>query len=343
MAEVASRAGVSVTTVSHVVNGTRTVTPRTRDAVLRAVSETGFVANPIAQSLVTSRTHSLGVAMSAISNSYFGAVVQGIEAEATAQGFVLLLAETHDEPDSEMRVVRELHRRRVDGVVLSASADAGAALAYLRERHVPVVLLDRLVDPGHDQVGCENVEATAQLVEHLAQCGHERIAFVAGRAGLATTVERVQGYRLGLRRSGLRFDQRRVVDGGSSTEAARRAVRNLLDAARPPTALVVGNNSMTIGTLWGLRDAAVSVPADLALVAFDDFEWSDLFAPRLTAMAQPSRELGAAAVRLLLTRLADPAQPARTVRLTPRFMHRDSCGCQRPVASRAGRSRRAHR
>jgi LacI family transcriptional regulator len=104
-------------------------------------------------------------------------------------------------------------------------------------------------------------------------------------------------------------------------------VRGLLALAEPPTALVVGNNYMTIGTMAAIRDAGLSVPSDVAVVAFDDFEWADLFSPRLTTVAQPCREMGASAVRLLLSQLNGPAQAPRSIRLAPRFIHRESCGC----------------
>lgn len=323
----AARAGVSVSTVSHVLNETRPVRPATRNAVLAAVRDTGYVPNTIARSLVTSRTLTVGVAISAISNPYFTEVVQGIQAEAERHGYTLLLADTHDDTAREHRVARELYKRRVDGVLLAPSADPTDALRYLRRHAIPVVLVDRMLGRAFDEVGAENAEATAQLTQHLADAGHRRIALVAGRPGLATTRERIEGYRLGLQRSELRFESRLMISGGSDAAGGDEAVRRLLSLTAPPTALVIGNNHMTIGAMRALHNAGLAVPRDIALVAFDDFEWADLFSPRLTTIAQPCTELGAEAMRLLLTRLLDPAQPARSVRLSSRFVHRDSCGC----------------
>jgi LacI family transcriptional regulator len=327
MLDVAVKAGVSVSTVSHVINETRFVRPQTREAVLNAIAETGYVRNSVARSLTTARSLSMGLVMTVITNPYFAEVVQGIDEEVARNGYTLLLGDSHDEPDRELQIVRDLHQRRVDGIIIAASGDARRALRYLQEQSIPAVLVDRMANAEFDQVGTENVESTALLVRHLADLGHRRIALIAGLEGLTTTTERLSGYRLGLRRSELRFDPQLVVNGGSAAAPARRAVAGLLTGARPPTALVVGNNYMTIGTMRALSEAGLGVPGDVAVVAFDDFEWADLFTPRLTTMAQPCREMGSSAVRLLLSRLNDPAQAPRSLRLAATFVHRDSCGC----------------
>jgi LacI family transcriptional regulator len=328
MADVARRAGVSVSTVSHVVNGTRFVSDAARRQVTDAIRDTGYTPNTIARSLVTASTQSLGLAISAISNFYFTDLVSAIESSARAAGYTLLLADTHDDPEEELRVVRALHQRRVDGVLLApATGPRGAGLRYLTGLNVPAVLVDRCASPRFDQVGTENVAPMAHLVRHLAERGHRRIALISGLAKLSTTAERVRGYREGLRAAGLPYEPGLVADGGSHADRAAPAVDRLLGRTDPPTALVVGNNHMTIGAMRALRRRGVRVPDDLAVASFDDFEWADTFAPRLTTIAQPIHAIGAEAVGLLLARLADPARRPRTIRLPATFMHRDSCGC----------------
>ncbi|MGW7379800.1 LacI family DNA-binding transcriptional regulator [Streptomyces sp. NPDC054794] len=351
MADVARSAGVSVATVSHVLNGTRPVLPHTRQAVLDAIDELGYTPNTLARSLVTSRTRSIGLAVSAISNPYFTEILQGVEASALEEGYSLLIADPHDDPEHERKVVQLLHERRVDGMIVAPSADPRGLLAYLGRHCVPTVFLDRVVDAHadadgdvgvdggarFDQVCAESTEPMAQLVTHLSGLGHRRIGLVAGLPGLSTTGERITGYRHGLAASGLPYDERLVVPGNSASTGAEQATAALLSLATPPTALITANNAMTIGALRALRERGLSVPDDIALCCFDDFAWADLFSPRLTAIAQPSREIGAQAVRVLLDRLAAPDGPARTVRLPCAFVHRTSCGCpERPTAS-AGR------
>ncbi len=328
MADVAKAAGVSVTTVSHVVNRTRLVSPEKVRAVMSAIAETGYVPDSVVRSMRTVGSQTIGLAMSAMSNPYFGDVVHGMERAAARAGYSLLLADTHDEVGEELRAVSNLLERRVEAIVLAPSAEPDGALLYARQRDVPVVLIDRFTRAGGDQIGTENVEATAVLAGHLASLGHRRIGMITGKAGLSTTEERLAGFRLGLHRNNLRLDDGLVLSGESSVGPAERAFHGLLALPEPPTALVVGNNQMTIGVMRAARDAGICVPGDVAVVVFDDFEWADLFHPRLTVIAQPTRVLGEQAVELVLSRLADPSMPGRRLVLQPEFIHRESCGCK---------------
>ncbi|MEU9393483.1 LacI family DNA-binding transcriptional regulator [Streptomyces sp. NPDC048324] len=351
MADVARSAGVSVATVSHVLNGTRPVLPHTRQSVLDAIDRLGYTPNTLARSLVTSRTRSIGLAVSAISNPYFTEILQGVEAAALDAGHGLLIADPHDDPAHERTVVQLLHERRVDGMIVAPSAEPRELLTYLARHDVPTVFLDRLVEADaegawaprdgglrFDQICAESAEPTARLVAHLAGLGHRRIALIAGLPGLSTTRERIAGYREGLAAAGLPHDDDLLAHGDSESAGAARATAALLSLAAPPTALVTANNAMTLGALGTLRDRGLSVPDDMALCCFDDFPWADLFSPRLTAIAQPGREIGTQAVRLLLERLAAPDRPARTVRLPCAFVHRTSCGCPDPGLPESGRS-----
>jgi LacI family transcriptional regulator len=328
MADVAREAGVSVSTVSHVLNGTRKVSPETVRAVEDAIAKTSYIPNTLARSLAGATTQSIGIALSAITNHYFSEVVGAIEVEARRHGLMIFLADTHDDPEQELQTVRALHQRRVDGIILAPSADPErAALHYLRTHAIPTVLIDRLVAPEFDQVGAENRRPMVELVKHLASHGRRRLALVAGQPGLSTSQERLAGYRAGLKQAGLSFDPALVATGHSALEPARQAVRGLLALDSRPDAVVAGNNLMTIGAMHALRDAGLRVPEDIALAGFDDFDWATAFTPRLTVVAQPCVELGATAVRLLMRRLQEPAAKPKTVRLPATLHVRDSCGC----------------
>lgn len=285
MVDVAAHAGVSVATVSHVLNDTRPVLPHTRQAVLDAIDALGYTPNTLARSLVTARTRSIGLAVSAISNPYFTEILQGVEAGALEHGYGLLLADPHDDPQHERKVVQLLHERRVDGLIVAPSADPDALLRYLGQHNVPTVFLDRLVEAPadhpfrFDQVCAENAEPMARLVGHLTERGHRRIGLVAGLPGLSTTNERISGYRHGL--AGIRAPLRRTARGARRLrgDGRRTCHRRAAVPGGAPTALVTGNNAMTMGALRALRERGLSVPDDLALCCFDDFAWADLFAP----------------------------------------------------------------
>jgi LacI family transcriptional regulator len=315
MSEVARVANVSQTTVSHVINKTRKVNPETERVVLEAIEATGYSGDEIARSLRTGTTQTIGLAMSAISNPYFGDVVHAMERGATEKSYTLLLTDTHDDPDQELRAVRDLVSHRVDAVV----------------RKVPLVLVDRVPDetrPGVDAIGVSNVEPVATLVDHLAGHGHRRIAIVAPRRGIITTNERIAGYLLGLERNGIAPDEALIVHGGSQDDdATDRAIASLLQSTDPPTALVLGNNVITVAAIAALRRRGIVPPEGMATASFDDFAWADFFRPRLTAMSQPVDMLGTEAIRMLLERIAEPGLAARHKRLDPVLQVRESCGC----------------
>ncbi|NMX56210.1 LacI family DNA-binding transcriptional regulator [Pseudomonas sp. WS 5146] len=326
MDDVASRAGVSTSTVSHVLNGTRKVSPATVQAVQRAIQALGYIPNTLARSLARSSTNTIGVAISALSNHYFSETVQAIETECVRHGYMMLFADPHDDPEQELRVVTALHHRRVDGILLAPSTGS-SALEYLQANEMPTVLVDRMMSEQFDQVGVENTQSTQALVAHLIEHGHRRIGFIAGREGLSTTDERVAGYRAALQAAGLVFDPQLLVNGGSNSAPARQATAQLLALPVPPTAIMAGNNLMTLGAMHALREARIEVPGQMGLVGFDDFDWADFFVPRLTLIAQPVKELGARAVHMLLQRMATPGAPTQSVRLAPSLQRRDSCGC----------------
>jgi len=327
IADVARKAGVSVSTVSHVVNGTRRVAPDTARAVEAAIASLSYRPNIMARSLKAASTRSVGIAISSISNPYFSDIICAIEAECARLGMMVFLSDTEDDPDRELDVVMALHQRRVDGIILAPSPDPGGrALAYLRKVGLPCVLVDRMPDPTFDQVGINNREAMRNLVERVSAHGHRRIGYVGGNPGFATTLERIAGYRDGLATAGGAIDERLLVTGSATTYSAMQAAERLLDLDQPPTALVGGNNLATIGIMKAITRRGLRVPKDISVVGFDDFEWADCFEPRLTLVAQPCVEIGRRAAFLLMERIAVPEGVRRTIQLDAVMIERESCG-----------------
>jgi len=195
------------------------------------------------------------------------------------------------------------------------------------DAHTPLVLVDRFAPAGCDQVASDGVEPMRALTAHLAANGHRRIGVVAGLTGISTSVERLQGYRDAVSALGLDSDPTLVVPGESDLEKTRAGVSALFSRPDRPTALVTTNNVMTLGSMRAFVDLGLRVPDDVALVCYDDFEWTDLFTPRLTAMAQDLATMGEQAVQLVLRRIADPTGDPQRIRVEPEFHHRDSCGC----------------
>jgi LacI family transcriptional regulator len=327
MHEVARRAGVSQTTVSHVINGSRRVSSKTFEAVQRAIEATGYVHDSIARSLRTGKTGTIGLSISAMSNPYFGTFVHLIERQVADDGMSLILVDTHDDPVRELKVTAELLARRPDAILLAPSGQPERTIEAIARRSVPMVLIDRVPpwapDDRFDAIGVENTEAMAAVVEHLVGLGHERIGLVTDRRGLFTTEERVAGFERGLAAANI-SSQGTVVNGVEADEINIHAVENLLSSSDAPTAIIGGNNMVTIEVVRQLVQLGKEIPRDISLVSFDDFEWADLFQPRLTAVRQPVAALAERAVQMLREQLADPEMTGRVERIAPQMIVRGS-------------------
>ncbi len=328
MTAVARDAGVSVSTVSHVVNGTRPVNRETRRLVMESIERLGYRQRPVAGSLAAGSTETFGLAQGLTENPGLRELVDGVEEETRRRGAQLLIVDSHDDPAHEERVVAHLLAHHVTGMLITPSLGwEGAALRLLRERRVPFVVLDRPQSLPVDQVGVENEVSSAALVDHLLHRGHERVAFVGGPA-LSTVRERRAGYELAHHRRDLTVDPRLVVQGCRTQEEARRAVQVLLAAPHPPDALYTSSEALTVGALRALRTAGLRVPEDIAMVCFDEPPWSGVAEPSMTTVRQPSFAIGARAVQLLVRRLSTPEIPHQSLRLAGEIVHRRSCGCE---------------
>jgi LacI family transcriptional regulator len=326
IAEIARIAGVSVSTVSHVLNKTRFVSPEKVQRVNEVVAAVDYTPNSLARSLKMATTRTVGLVISAISNPYFSDIICSVEAECSRRGFTVFLCDSEDTSEKELAIVRQLHQRRVDGIILAPSPQPTLSLSYLLEKHLPCVLVDRMADPRFDQVGVDNVAAVTELVEHVTSFGHRRIGFIGGQPGFTTTVQRIEAFKAAMMSRGLVVPAEYLsVGNGGTTEAAESAHR-LFALATPPTAIIAGNNLAMIGVMRAVCERGLRIPADLSVLGIDDFEWADYFQPRLTLMAQPCGDLGRRASDLLVERIGNPAGPRHTVQLSPALHVRDSCG-----------------
>ncbi len=326
--DVAAHAGVSRATVSRVLNNNPTVDAALRERVVEAVRELGYQPNRMARRLRSQTSSVIGLIVSDIQNPYFISIIKGVEDVAYAHQMSIILCNSDEDPAKEQMYLRVMAAERVAGLVIVPSQNSDAHnLAQLQQMGIPVILLDRFMpDVEMDVVKVDNERGAYDAVLHLAVLGRRRIAIITGVLSLTTGRERYSGYQMALASSGLPHDLSLVKEGDFKAESGYRLTRELLTSTPPPDALFVSNNMMTLGALRALREMAVRVPQQIALVGFDDMPWSgDLYSP-LTAVSQPTYELGTEAVNLLLRRLANPASPFRTVMLQPRLIVRESCG-----------------
>lgn len=333
--DVARIAGVSTSTVSHVVNATRPVNEDTRLKVVDAIRATGYRQDTLARALRRSRTDSVGIVVSDVAQPVFAEMVRGVEQQAALGGYTLLLANSSEDPASEARALTTLAAKQVDGIIVAPVArSVRKNIEAIRAAGTPVVLMDRLSNVRADYVGVENRAPMRDLVMHLIVAhGHRRVAFAGGNLAVSTVAERCQGYLDALRDAAIDPDPRYTLTGSGLAHDTRGQVRGLLGGRRPPAAIVSASTESAIGVLEAANDLGLTMPTDLAFATFDGFAHPDMFQPRLTTITQPAHEIGEQAMRLLSGRLgSDSSSPPRIVRIAPTITYRDSCGCHAAVA-----------
>jgi LacI family transcriptional regulator len=320
MVDVARRAGVSLKTVSRVVNGERGVRRETETRVRDAVAALGYRANDIARNLRRGRpSAAIGLVIEDVRNPFYSAIARAVEEVARRHGNVLIVANSDEDPASERTAVGTLLERRVGGLLI---VPAGRDHAYLMDEvrlGTPVVFIDRPADSVEaDEILLDNVGGASQATEHLMAHGHRRIAVVGDPPSISTIAERVAGYQDTLERAGVPVDESLIRVGAHDVGDAEAATRELVGLADPPTAIFATNNRACIGALHALR----AIDARTALVGFDDFELADLL--RVTVIRHDPREMGRRAAELLFARLAGDERPAQRIVLATELVVRGS-------------------
>jgi LacI family transcriptional regulator len=301
MADVAREAGVSLMTVSRVINNKGDVSAETRRHVLEIIGRMGYRPSGVARSLATQRTGALGLVVPDVGNPFFSGVARGAEDQAYAEGYNIFLCNTNEDPQREMAILQSLEEKRVDGLVLCSSRLTESLLLPLLARHPAAVLVNRRV--GGNGIGAiliDDETGSRLATEHLLRTGHRAIGFLAGPPASYSGQQRALGYRAALATAGLPHDPAWVRNCTSFVEGGRVAARELLTAHPELTALVCYNDLVAVGTLQACIDLGRRVPQDVAVTGFDDIPLMDQITPALTTCHVPRHDLGAQALRLLL-------------------------------------------
>jgi LacI family transcriptional regulator len=325
LADVAAAARVSTSTASRALRDSPLVSESTRQRVVSASQLLGFEPDRLARSLRTRASLFVGVIVPDVATVFYAAALKGAQCVLEAAGYQLLVMDSERDPARERENLRTLLAHRVDGILLATSGGYEAAPG------VPVVFFDQVLSgSGAGNVALDNRRGIELLVGHLLEHGHRRIAFVGAPAGLTSATERLEAFLDVLRDAGIDAgdDDVRLGDVVWSQASGERAMREHLARREPPTAVVGASDSLAIGALRALRAAALDVPADVALVSFDDPAYGDLLDPPMTALSRHDRELGERAARLLLRTLANgDARAAEDIRVPAELIVRRSCGC----------------
>lgn len=316
--DVAKLAGVSMSTVSRVVNQNGYVSPEIVAKVEQAVKVLDYRPNDVARSFRKQRTLTIGVIVPDIADLYYMEVCRGVEEAVRPHGYFLLLASTKDDTKIEEEYCRLFVQRHVDGVIL---ATAGLELERVRRSFsgaLPVVLVDREI--GHQHFDCvldDNLLGMDMLIDFLVQQGHQNIGLVNGSPRITAGVERRLGFEKSMVQRGLKVRAQWIWQGEFSSSYGFEAAMQIAKAVELPSAVVAANNRLAVGLLRGLKEAQVAVPEDLSMVVYGDSPESDVLYAPLTVVKQPARDIGHAAGQRLLQRIAGDESPCQEVRLAP--------------------------
>ncbi|HEY8392812.1 MAG TPA: LacI family DNA-binding transcriptional regulator [Capillibacterium sp.] len=304
--DIAKKAGVSASVVSRALNNKYGVNEKTRAKIIQIARELQYYPNALARSLVTRKTETIGVVIADISEPFYSRIIKGMYTVADRAGYTLLFSNSYESLEKTNILHKMVDSERVDGLVIVGSniRETEFVLNLLQEK-IPFVLIERkLDDPKVNCIWVENEEGARLATDYLIQKGHTRIAHITGTHGIQVTIDRLAGYKQALASARLPFNPAYIRTGDFLHEGGYRATRELLQLNPRPTAIFAGNDTMAYGALQAISEFGLSVPDEIAVIGFDDLEFSVLTNPPLTTIRQPRFEMGKKAIEILLRVLA---------------------------------------
>jgi LacI family transcriptional regulator len=324
LADVAREAGTSASTASRALSGRGYVAPHVKKRLLATADRLGYVPNLSARTLKQRTSRVVGVVVSDLGNQFYAALAAGVEQTLRESGYQMLLLGDNSDVGEELTGVRTFLSMRAPGVIMTPASNTPADL--LVARGTPVIEVDRrLATSSCDAVVIDNERGARDAVEHLLQLGHERIALLMAKTTWTTDAGRLQGYRAALAAAGVKIDRRLIVKIATHAPDVPERLAALLDEQQP-TAIFAANNQLAEQAWQLLRSRKLTIPRDVSLVAFDDGPWMGMVQPAITAVAQPTFDMGRRAALLLLRRLEDPTCGRTVEVLEPRLVIRGSTG-----------------
>lgn len=327
MKDVAKSAGVSVATVSNVINDTGFVSAETKKYILNQIDRLGYRRNYSARSLKTGSTATLAVAVPDLSNNYFAKILSGIEKVTSQNGYQVIVSGTEEDPDKEEDALRNFLSNQVQSLIWGpASHTPPTIIEEYKKNNIPVVLIDRMFSAfSFPYVGVNNTELVKEAVTHLVDIhGHQNISYISGDPDLSTSLERLRGFKTVIKEKGIETSCTSVVSD-STIAGGYQAALSLLYGEVQSTAIIAGNNLMGMGVLQAIKGLHISCPSEIAVVSFDDDPWTTLAYAPLTVIQQPAEEIGRRAAERALD--INESIIHLQERLKGKMILRASCGC----------------
>ena len=328
--QVAQHAGVSIASVSHVINNTRYVSDEVKRKVYEAMEELDYRPNSAARSLRSQKSNTIGLIVPVLpsdtSNFFFMMVAQGIQYTLKQHGYHLLLSNnTTEQIEDEKEQIKLFNSKLIDGLFIASIAEDVSYLNDIVRSHYPVVFIDRK-PTGYigDCVLADGIGGAYEAVKTLILKGHSRIGLLTGELGITTSNERFDGYKKALADHDIPFDSSIVRMAESNFESGYESVKALLGEQKI-TALFIANNVLTMGAMKYIQEQRIQIPAELAIIGFDDYDWTQITCPPLSVIRQPSYAIGVKAAEIMLERIEKPSTISEEYRLSTSLILRDSC------------------
>ncbi|WP_235941237.1 LacI family DNA-binding transcriptional regulator [Paenibacillus puerhi] len=327
--DVAVKAGVSTATVSHVINGTRFVSEETKNKVLQTMKELDYRPNSVARSLRSQKSRTIGLLIPVsgmdTSNFFFMSVAHGVQQTLNKYGYHLLLSNSNENPANELEQIKMFNTQLIDGLIIAPAAEGHVELPETLGDY-PVVFVDR--KPHNLQRDCvlaDGYRGIYEAITLLIGKGHRKIGFISGPLDISTSSERLQGYKSALADHGIEVDPKLIQVGIPGLETGYELTENLVQ--QEASGILIANNVMTMGAVAYLQEHQIKVPDQMAIIGYDDYEWTKITTPPLTVIKQPSFELGERAAEILLERLESKSsdEPYTEIRIPTELVHRFSC------------------
>jgi LacI family transcriptional regulator len=324
--DIAKQLNISFSTVSRALRGHPDVNTETKKKILELAGKLNYEKNPLALSLRKQKTHTIGVIIPEIANTFFSSIISGIQHVAYEAGYNVMICLSDENFEREVSNVQHLVRYRTEGLLVSISTETADFQHFeLAKRKLPMVFFDRTWENGGvSQVVVDDYEGAFTMTEHLVEMGYKRIAHLAGPKNVQVTKNRLQGYLDALKKNNHAIDENLIVFGGFSQEFGSEAIKKLVDLAEKPDAVFCVNDRTALGVMLVLKEKHIAIPEEMAVAGFTNAPFSTIIEPNLTTMAQPAFEIGQISTEIMLRHLQEEVYQPEIRTLKTQLLIRDS-------------------
>jgi LacI family transcriptional regulator len=324
--DVAKLAGVHPSTVSRVINNDSRISEKTKNKVIYVVNKLGYTPNAIARGLKTKRTNTIGMLIPDMTNPFFAYLARGVEDAASENGFNIILCNSDEKLEKERTYLKILKEKRVDGLILSSVHIKDKSIFRLEKIKYPYILVSRDI-AGLDKncIIVNDIAGGTMATEHLIKLGHRRIAHITGPLKVKSAINRLEGYRIALKKNHIEYKEELVEEGDFRIAGGYKAMKKLLKLSELPTAIFAANDLVAMGAMQAIQQKKYHIPEDFCIIGFDDIKLASFVYPTLSTIRQPMLEMGALAVKILLRIIRGGEFNQKKVVLKPKLIIRESC------------------